>query len=390
MANNKLKKSQIRILLYGLVFIVFIMFGSMAYIKSLSNDSKKQQADASTEVSEESEAKKTSFSATGDVILHDAVIKSHEQNDSYDFLPMFTEVKDYIKSDFNFTNLETAIGGEQFGYTGYPIFNSPNQIVDDLTTLGFNLFSTANNHTLDNGKVAAEYEREYFSKFESITMSGIKDSCDDLGIRYFEDANGVTYSFIAMTALTNQPLPDDCTLVMYDENTIDDILKKMNEKDVTILSLQYGQENITEVNAEEQKMFDNFLNNGVEVVLAHHPHVLRPIEKLKNSDGNDALVAYSLGNFAHSQLEDIERLGGILQFDISKVEEKIEINNVEFTPTYMDYKWSESQALDERYDLKVLPLSRVNELYGYDRQNQLVKLVKEIISDEFLPTFKTE
>ena len=37
-------------------------------------------------------------------------------------------------------------------YSGYPVFNSPESLADNLKEAGFTLVSTANNHCLDRGE----------------------------------------------------------------------------------------------------------------------------------------------------------------------------------------------------------------------------------------------
>ena len=44
-------------------------------------------------------------------------------------------------------NLETPLG--RSGFTGYPCFNAPVSYAEALHDAGFDLFLTANNHTLD-------------------------------------------------------------------------------------------------------------------------------------------------------------------------------------------------------------------------------------------------
>jgi poly-gamma-glutamate synthesis protein (capsule biosynthesis protein) len=41
---------------------------------------------------------------------------------------------------------------------------------------------------------------------------------------------------------------------------------------------------------------------GATAIIGQHPHVMQPIEKVTASDGREALVAYSLGNFVSGQI----------------------------------------------------------------------------------------
>lgn len=77
----------------------------------------------------------------------------NEVEKKYNFNPYFAEVKPILEQgDWVMANLETPIAGKEFGYTGYPTFNAPIELAEALKNAGFNLFSTANNHSLDKGE----------------------------------------------------------------------------------------------------------------------------------------------------------------------------------------------------------------------------------------------
>ena len=55
-------------------------------------------------------------------------------------------VQDY---DLAYYNQETVLGGSDYPITGYPVFNTPQEVGDGLIDAGFNLVSLASNHLLD-------------------------------------------------------------------------------------------------------------------------------------------------------------------------------------------------------------------------------------------------
>ena len=96
------------------------------------------------------------FSGVGDNLIHDSIYRdadrlAGEMNDGlYDFLPMYEDVKDEIeKSDLAFINQETILGGDELGLSGYPTFNSPQCLAEQLPAFGFNMINHATNHALD-------------------------------------------------------------------------------------------------------------------------------------------------------------------------------------------------------------------------------------------------
>ncbi|MGN1098752.1 MAG: CapA family protein, partial [Christensenellales bacterium] len=94
------------------------------------------------------------FAACGDNILYrpaiwEAADRAVEGGRKYNFRPIYKNVEDIIAAaDISFINQETVIAGEEYGYSGYPAFNSPQDIADELVDIGFDIVSLANNHIL--------------------------------------------------------------------------------------------------------------------------------------------------------------------------------------------------------------------------------------------------
>ncbi len=88
---------------------------------------------------------------TGDVIIHNALLDSAKvSGNKYNFDYIYTYFKSYVSaSDYAVTNLETTLGGSD--YTGYPVFNTPDSLLDSITGAGFDMLLTANNHANDTG-----------------------------------------------------------------------------------------------------------------------------------------------------------------------------------------------------------------------------------------------
>ncbi|MDT4874320.1 hypothetical protein FQZ97_1096140 [compost metagenome] len=82
----------------------------------------------------------------------------------------------------------------------------------------------------------------------------------------------------------------------------------------------------------------------VDVVIGTGPHVLQKVETMSRKDGGKMVVWYSLGNMLSSQLELRHLIGGIAHFDVVKGQnDKVSIDNLAFTPTYMHYEWTETE-----------------------------------------------
>ena len=92
-----------------------------------------------TTIPEETEPpiQKTSItlSAIGDILLHDAVLATCYDNatQTYDFSSIFHYISGHFKaSDWALVNFETTLGGSYYKISGFPLFNSPDTILDAL------------------------------------------------------------------------------------------------------------------------------------------------------------------------------------------------------------------------------------------------------------------
>ena len=94
------------------------------------------------------------ITAIGDIMCQNTQYKDayDSANQTYDFSYVFSEIKSRFEdSDLTIGNLETTLAGEERKYSGYPTFNTPEQLAKNLKDLGIDVLSTANNHSLDKG-----------------------------------------------------------------------------------------------------------------------------------------------------------------------------------------------------------------------------------------------
>ena len=114
----------------------------------------------------------------GDALYHDGVYKDGKQSDgTYSFLKNLELMQPIIKQyDLAYYNQESILGGTNLGLSTYPRFNSPQEVGDAFIASGFNLVSTANNHTLDRGEEAILRSYSYWKGKEDVVMAGTCDS----------------------------------------------------------------------------------------------------------------------------------------------------------------------------------------------------------------------
>ena len=113
-------------------------------------------------VSEDTNGKVT-LCAVGDNLIHNTLIAAGEQSDgTYDYTCLYKNISPVIqKYDMAVIDQETVLGGSDFEYTGYPVFNSPQEVGDAAIKAGFNIFNCANNHIMDKGSQGIMNEINY-------------------------------------------------------------------------------------------------------------------------------------------------------------------------------------------------------------------------------------
>ncbi len=289
-----------------------------------------------------------SFLAAGDNVIHpciymDAKNRATEETRPYNFKPMYSDVADYIASfDISFINQETLMCGDGFALSGYPNFNSPQDLGLDLRDIGFDIINIANNHTYDKGLSGLKSTIDFYNSEEmsSVTTIGAYLNREDFdNIRTIEK-EGITIALLSYTYDTNRIFPSSAELVIPFINEADIIRQaKIAEEiaDITVCSVHWGIEQHTKPSAEQRSVAKLLAENGVDVILGHHPHVLQPIEIIESSNGS-TLCIYSLGNILSAMQNWQNMVGGFFTFDIVKsTDGEVNFDNPKFTPTAFYY-----------------------------------------------------
>ncbi|WP_077617936.1 CapA family protein [Bacillus sinesaloumensis] len=282
--------------------------------------------------------------AIGDILIHSTVYDDAKTGDGYDFKPMIENVKGLLESpDLTIANQETIVGGTEIGLSTYPSFNSPYEVADAFKDAGVDIVSIANNHTLDRGEKAIISATNYLNKIDMEYTGGYQSPEDKNKIRIL-NRNGISIAFLSYTYGTNGiPVPEgkDYLVNLIDMDLIKEDIKAAKQvADVVTVSMHWGNEYQLYPNDHQKQLAQELADEGVDLIIGHHPHVLQPMDWLTGKDGNQTFVVYSLGNFLSGQMWDYKDIGGVLQIEIVKevkaVDETIvRIQNPQFTPTFV-------------------------------------------------------
>lgn len=331
------------------------------------------------------------MSAFGDTMCHLTNIKNayDASKKDYDFSNVFKNVRSYLEdADITIGNLETTFAGSSRGYTGYPTFNAPEVLGQNLKDMGVDVLTTANNHCMDKGNSGLVSTLDYLDKYE-ISHTGTARSEEEQNSILIKDVNGIKIAFLSYTYGTNGiTIPSDKP---YSVNLIDkELIKKHiasakeQNVDVICVSMHWGLEYKLKPNSTQTELADFLFENGVDIILGSHPHVLEPMEKrtitLEDGTTKDGFVIYSLGNFVSGQIYANTKSTVILDIQITKNSDgKISIDNVKYTPVYL-YDKGAGAKTRTRYTLIDLEKS----ISDYENGND------SSISKSLYNTFKDE
>lgn len=273
----------------------------------------------------------------GDVLLHTPVEQSCRQADgSYDYDSLFEHTKDEISAaDLALVNQEVIIGGADLGISGYPSFNADFSLCDSLVDAGFDVICHATNHALDKGKAGlvncATHWRE---QYPDITVLGIHDTPDtstscgaDPVIIELPELRIAVLNYTYGTNGISLPKGMPYAVDMLDEKQVAADIQRAEElADFTIVCPHWGTEYRLTPDSSQEKWTQIFLENGADLVLGTHPHVIEPIEWVTDEEtGHEMLVYYSLGNFVNwtsGTGKDVANrmVGGMAEVTIGKKE----------------------------------------------------------------------
>lgn len=296
------------------------------------------------------ETARVSFLACGDNLIHpciymDARDRATADTRPYNFKPMYEDAAEYIASfDIAFINQETPLGGDNMGMSGYPTFNSPQDLGRDLKDIGFDIINIAHNHMLDKGATGLNGTIDFFEseEMDGVTQIGGYKNAEDYDTIRTVERDGITIALLSYTYGTNGfSVSGKSELVVpftNDEDIVRQCALAEEAGDITVVSIHWGVENTSEPNEEQRRVAKLLADNGADVILGHHPHVLQPIEWIVAEDGSETLCIYSLGNLVSAMMYWENMVGGFLTFDIVKMSDgEVKIENTAFVPTAFFY-----------------------------------------------------
>ncbi len=218
-------------------------------------------------------------------------------------------------ADIVFGNLEVSLSAYGFSSARWKSaqMRAEPSLAGALARIGFNVLNVANNHANQHG------DRAFQDTIAALRSAGIA-CCGVRGQAPWECAPVVLDTRhgqrVGVLGYCLRPRQFSSNVPPYAEGTTDsivaDVRRLRSDTDVMIVSLHWGEEFLDTPSVTEVALGHAIADSGAALVLGHHPHVVRPIERYGSS-----IIAHSLGNWVSDMIwYEPLRHGAVLRVDL--------------------------------------------------------------------------
>jgi hypothetical protein len=289
--------------------------------------------------------KPISVAFTGDILLHapvfdQAAVDGRATGLTFDFRPMFTQVKPLLSAaDLAICHQETALTATDVGLSGYPVFNSPHEIVNAIADAGYDGCSTASNHSYDHG---AQGVADTIAALDSVHVEHAGTAISAATrVPEIQTVRGVKIALLDYTyGLNGFVLPAAqpylVNLINVPQILADAKAAKLAGAQIVIVQMHWGNEYVATPSPEQRTEATQILASPyVDAIVGGHVHVIQPVESIGGK-----YVVYGIGNFLSNQSGECcpvsSQDGVIVTLHFKDTAGKWSVNNITYTPTYVD------------------------------------------------------
>ena len=280
------------------------------------------------------------LAATGDILIHEDVTAHARQPDGrLDFGVLLGEVAPVISAaDVGVCHLEVPLTTDHGDLQGYPTFNAPAEVAAGIAATGWDVCSTASNHSLDQGFAGLARTLDILDASGVPQHDGTARTPEEAIAPVLRDVAGVQVGFVSATYGTNGiPLPAgrEWSVNLIDDAAIAADAQRARDAgaELVVLSLHWGDEYSHNPSSYQARHAEAITATGlVDLIVGHHAHVIQPIVPV-----NGVPVAFGLGNFLSGQFQSPDRSDGVvLQATFTETAPRTFDVTIDWTPTRVD------------------------------------------------------
>ncbi|MDR2587600.1 MAG: CapA family protein [Coriobacteriales bacterium] len=326
----------------------------------------------------------------------------------------FDEIADfYLSADLRYANLESPVVADQpVCWPGENIISPPrmNNSPEVFELIhrqgrGVNVFSTANNHALDQGVEGLMTTLDYLDS-QNVVYVGTSRSVaerDDIPVT---EVNGVRVAWLSYTfSLNREKLPEgreylvnllplnlpDCDITPIIEQVRH--AREQKGAHVVVACLHWSLEYESFPLASLMQLGHRIVEAGVDIIAGNHPHGLQPAERYTyttpTGQVRSGLITYALGDLVSDTPQlNFSALTGVCRIGLTRFADSddVTISSVEFKPLYAYRRYDEQGRCT---DLRLLDFRRLQQgitenqysLLLDSRQKKEVRRLTRVLDD---------
>ena len=235
----------------------------------------------------------------GDVMLDRGVEYMIDKygNGSYEF-PFEKAAEKMKAADVVFGNLEGPVSDQGYKAGSIYSFEADPKAIDGLKYAGFNAMSCANNHMLDYTRAALEDALARMKNAGILCVGAGTNAADAAAPKYLN----VKGNKIAFLGYADFDIPawfageQVSGLASLTETQLKDGIDtaKKEGADIVVVSFHFGEEYAPIANETQTRWAHLAIDEGADLVIGHHPHVVQSLEEYK-PDQKQGLLGGAIG-----------------------------------------------------------------------------------------------
>jgi poly-gamma-glutamate capsule biosynthesis protein CapA/YwtB (metallophosphatase superfamily) len=258
----------------------------------------------------------------------------------YDFAPLLAGMKPVIASaDLAICHEEVPLARSGGPYRNYPLFAAPPQVVRAVAATGYDVCTTASNHSVDQGFSGITRTLDDLDRAKIGHVGTARTQAEAERPTIFTTRQGVKIGIVAATfSLNGLPMPKGkpwAVQRMSARNLLGQARRaRAAGADIVLAAVHIGTEYSTKENAQQVALARTLTASpDVDLVYMHHPHVVQPWAIV-----NKKWVLYGVGNTVAQQEANRTYEGATGRFTFTRVGNgRFTVSKAEYIPTLVTY-----------------------------------------------------
>jgi poly-gamma-glutamate capsule biosynthesis protein CapA/YwtB (metallophosphatase superfamily) len=260
----------------------------------------------------------------------------------YDFAPLLAGMKPVIASaDMAICHEEVPLASPGGPYRNYPLFAAPPHVVKAIVATGYDVCTTASNHSVDQGFAGLKRTLDDLDRAKIPHVGTARTKAESERPMIFTSKQGVKIAIVAATfSLNGLPMPEGKPWAVQ-RLSAKSLLRQAHRArtagaDIVLAAVHIGTEYSTSENAQQVKLARALTASpDVDLVYMHHPHVVQPWTTV-----NKKWVLYGVGNTVAQHATDVPRgyEGATGRFTLTSVGNgRFTVTKAEYIPTLVTH-----------------------------------------------------